>query len=113
MPEVRAASGEMTLRLGDHAVGGERHERVEARRREPVGEVEEVVRLVRVHEGEVGAQRRLQQVLASVPCGTSSTWSRPSIIRRWVTGFVLMCERRAITSMIHYSGDNDILRLQA
>ena len=72
MPEVRTASGGMTpsgtissasaiTRSGRH-----RHERVEVRRRQPVGQVEEVVGLVRMDQRDIGAQRRLEQVVPPV-----------------------------------------------
>src|SRR5215203_6532959 len=60
------ADGDHVFRLNEDRVCGHRHHRIEIAGGEGVAEVAEVVGDKRMHEREVGAQSRLQQVIPSV-----------------------------------------------
>ena len=60
------ADGNDVLRVDDDRVCGHCHERIEVARREGVAEIAQVIGNERVHEREIGAERRLEQVDAAV-----------------------------------------------
>ena len=71
-PGVRTASGGMTptghdlVGFGDDAIGGERHDRVEIRGREPIGQIAVIVGLMRAQQGEIRPQRLFDEKARAV-----------------------------------------------
>src|SRR5208282_1747039 len=49
------------VRLGDHAVGGESHERVEVHGGQAVGQIAIVIGLAGANQGEISAKRKFQE----------------------------------------------------